>query len=496
MENEKKEEFKVVKSGNSSAWPILIIIFISFIIIVLSMLLGISIYNTSNNSIVSGIFIKGVNVSGLTKQEAIYKVRDYLQGAMPNEVKLKHGEYETSINRTQINADFNIEAAVDAAYRIGREGNIITDTIEIIKTMVSNIDIQPDLQMNQEELKKILEDISTKLPDTVIQSSYYIEDNNLIVTKGKEGNIVDVEHTTNRIKELLENLEYQHQKIEIITQIAKPQEINIEEIHSEIYKEAIDAYYTTNPFVVHPHENGVDFKMSIEEAKMLLQEDKEEYSIPLKVIKPKVTTNMIGNEAFPDLISSFSTKYSASNRDRTTNLKLASDKINGTVIMPGEIFSYNTVVGKRTIAAGYKEAPIYENGKVVDGLGGGICQISTTLYNAALYANLEIVERRNHQFVPSYSAAGRDATVVYGAIDFKFKNTRSYPIKIICSVQGGIAKFELFGLHEQNEYEVEVSSQVVSRTATSLKSVTYQTVKQNGQVIRSGIINRDTYKRH
>lgn len=164
--------------------------------------------------------------------------------------------------------------------------------------------------------------------------------------------------------------------------------------------------------------------------------------------------------------------------------------------MPGETFSFNTVVGKRTIEAGYKDAPIYQDGKVVDGLAGGICQISTTLYNAVLFANLDIVERRNHQFVPSYASAGRDATVVYGSIDFKFKNTRSYPIKIVCSVSGGIVKFELFGLREQNEWEVEISSKVISTTATSIKSVTYKTVKQNGEVITSGIINRDTYKRH
>ena len=164
--------------------------------------------------------------------------------------------------------------------------------------------------------------------------------------------------------------------------------------------------------------------------------------------------------------------------------------------MPGETFSFNKVVGKRTIEAGYKDAPIYQDGKVVDGLAGGICQISTTLYNAVLYANLEIVERRNHQFVPSYSDPGLDATVVYGAIDFKFKNNREYPIKIICSVSGGVAKFELYGLRQQNEYQVELSSKVISTTATSIKSVTYKTVKQNGQVISSGIINRDTYKRH
>ena len=196
------------------------------------------------------------------------------------------------------------------------------------------------------------------------------------------------------------------------------------------------------------------------------------------------------------MISSYSTKYSTRNKDRTTNLRLAAEKIDGTVLMPGEEFSYNKVVGERTIAAGYKEAPIYQDGQVVDGLGGGICQISTTLYNAVLYANLEILERRNHQFVPSYVPAGRDATVVYGAIDFRFKNSRSYPIKIKCSVSGGIAKFEIYGLKEQNEYEVTVSSKVTSKTKNAIKSETYQTVKQNGNVIRSGVISRDTYKVH
>ena len=98
----------------------------------------------------------------------------------------------------------------------------------------------------------------------------------------------------------------------------------------------------------------------------------------------------------------------------TTVASLPALEYDGTVLMPGEIFSYNTVVGKRTIAAGYKEAAMYQNGEVVDGLGGGICQISTTLYNAALYANMEIVERRNHQFVPLiFSAASLKFVVLF-----------------------------------------------------------------------------------
>ena len=198
---------------------------------------------------------------------------------------------------------------------------------------------------------------------------------------------------------------------------------------------------------------------------------------------------MIGTEAFPDMLSDFSTRYAASNRNRTTNLILAANKINGTVLMPGEVFSYNKVVGARTIAAGYKEAPIYVSGRVEDGLGGGICQITTTLYNAAL-------ERSNHQFVPSYANASRDATVVYGAIDFKFKNNRDYPIKITCSVSNGIANFKIWGLKTENDYEVAVTSRVTGTTANAIYSQAYKTLKKNGVVVSTEIISKDTYKRH
>lgn len=226
----------------------------------------------------------------------------------------------------------------------------------------------------------------------------------------------------------------------------------------------------------------------------MLETQEGECHIPLKILYPKVTTSMIGNEAFPNKLSEYSTKYVA-NANRTTNLIIAANKINGTVVMPGETFSYNKVVGERTIEAGYKDAAIYVDGKTVDGLAGGICQVSTTLYEAALYANLEIVERRNHQFVPTYIGPGLDATVVYGLTDFKFKNNRNYPIKILCSVNNGICNFQILGLATDDDYDVEISASH-STTATSINAVTYKTLKRNGQVVSREIISRDTYKRH
>ncbi|MBR2156160.1 MAG: VanW family protein [Clostridia bacterium] len=261
-------------------------------------------------------------------------------------------------------------------------------------------------------------------------------------------------------------------------------------------KEPKDAYYTVDPHVVYPSENGLDFNISLEEAKNLLNSSETECTIPLKVLTPNVTTNMIGVEAFPDLLATFSTKYATSNTNRTTNLRLAADKINGYVLLPNETFSYNTVVGKRTIAAGYKEAAVYENGEVVQGLGGGICQISTTLFNSVLLANLEIVELHNHQFIPSYVSAGRDATVVYGTKDFQFKNNRQHALKITCSVSRGIATFNIYGVKEENEYEVSVYAKVNSKTSKYIKSSTYRTIKSNGTIINNELIANFTYKTH
>ena len=360
----------------------------------------------------------------------------------------------------------------------------------------SNLNINPALSFDVEELNSNLKDISSKLPNKMIESSCYIDGNNLIITKGSAGYTVNIEKMTDYIKENIFNLAFNNNTINLIVEEQYPTSINLDEIYNQIHKEPVNAYYTQNPFAVYPSENGVDFAISLEEAKNMLQNENTEYSIPLKVVYPEITTNMIGTEAFPDLLSDFSTNYATSNKNRTTNLILAANKINGTVIMPNETFSYNKVVGERTIQAGYKEAPIYVSGRVEDGLGGGICQITTTLYNAVLLANLEIVERSNHQFIPSYANASRDATVVYGAIDFKFRNNREYPIKITCSVSNGIANFKIFGLKSNNDYEVLLSSRITGSNNTYIFSEGYKTLKKNGTVISSEVISKDTYRRH
>ena len=472
--------------------------------------------NINNEKIISGVTIKGIEVSGLTKEEAMAKLETIYSEKLEKDLKLKYGEYESELNPTLMEVKYDIEKAVNEAYLLGKDGNIFINNYKILSTLIQKKDINVDMTLNEEVTKQTINDMGQNLPGIMLESSYTIEGNKLIITKGKDGIVIDTDTLLNKVKKNLNDINKREEYLEIPTINKSPTPIDIDKIHSEIYKEAKDAYYTKNPFTVYPEVEGVDFDVAAAK-KMIEVENKEEYVIQLKITKPKVTIDQIGPEAFPDQLSTFKTRYDASDKDRTTNLILACKKLDGKVIMPGETFSYNSTLGPRSTATGYKNAKVYENGEVVDGIGGGICQISSTLYNAALMADMQIIERRNHQFVTSYVGAGRDATVVYGLTDFKFKNTRKYPIKLKASSISGIATISIFGIkEEEREYTYTFKTNTIStipfttkyvedaslnpgqevvkqKGANGLVTQTYMTKMKNGKIISSQLLSKDTY---
>ena len=498
-ESEESENFEVSSEEPQKKSKHPAVIFLIFLSIFLGILLiafsGFALYNYNHRSVISkGIYINSIDVSNLSKEQAKEKLDSYYSEQLSNDIALVYNDYKSFIKPSEIELSYDIDSAVNYAYTYGKNGNIFQNNYYIFTTMINGLNLTPTYTLNEESLSKILTNISAELPDAIVESSYYIDGNTLIITKGNSGSVINLNSTVNSIKSKLVDLSYINNPITIDVVTQDPKKVDVDQIYNEVHKDPKDAYYTKDPYTIYPSENGVDFKISIDEAKQIVETAEKECEIPLKVLYPSVTTNMIGQEAFPDLLGTFSTHY-VSNADRTTNLRLAAGKIDGTVLMPGEVFSYNSVVGERTIAAGYKSAAIYQDGQVVDGLGGGICQISSTLYNAALFANLEMVELYNHQFVPSYVTAGRDATVVYGVKDFKFKNSRDHAIKITCSVSGGIAKFNILGVKEPTEYDVSVYANV-SRTSSYIKATTYRTLKLNGETIKTEKISNSTYKIH
>ena len=526
---EKKEEFKKVEESpkklekdikkmdnKKSKKKYIVIACIIAAVVVIGVLLStiFALVNIENEKMISGISIEGIEVSGLTNEEAKAKVEAIYNQKKEKEINIKYEDYESTLNPTLMEVEYNVDKAVETAYKIGRTENIFVNNYEILKTLIMKENVDVEMTLNEDVTKQNIQDISVNLPGVVIESSYSVEDDELIITKGKAGVIVDTDKLYEKVKENLNNINANDEIIEIPVSQKEPEEIDIQKIHDEIYKEAQDAYYTKNPFTVYPEVEGVDF--DVESAKKILEEEKDEYVIKLTITKPKVTISQIGSEAFPDQLATFTTRYDVSDVDRSTNLRIACQKINGKVVLAGDTFSYNQALGKRTEAAGYKNGKVYEAGQVVDGIGGGICQISSTLYNTALLANLDIVERRNHQFVTSYVPAGRDATVVYGVTDFKFKNTRKYPVRIVASANNGIATISMYGIKEENEYIFKFSTKTVAsipsttkyvedaslpagtekvkqKGANGLKTETYITKMLNGKVISTKLLSKDTY---
>lgn len=516
MKFKKAEPSKKQKSNK--VIPIVVSLFIVLFVMIFSVVFAL--FNMNNEKILKGISILGIDISDLTVEEAKTKINNAIEERFKDEnnnLILKIGENETSVTANTFNAKFDIDNAVIEADNIGRNGNILTNNYSILFTKLFKKEIKPRLYLDDSLLSDTIKDINSKMKDAIVDNSYYIEKNDLIIVKGKAGYIIKTEELKEKIYEQISNIHTNYQTIEIPVEYKEPEPINLQKIHEEIYKEPQDAYVQKNPTVVHPEVNGIDFKISVEEAEELLKEDKEEYTIPLKITKPKKTINNLGEEAFPDLLATFSTRFDGSNYNRNTNIKLAAKKVNGTVILPGEKFSFNTIVGSRTIEAGFKEGTAYVGGKVVPDVGGGVCQVSSTIYNTALLANMQIVERSNHMFTTGYVAASRDATVYYGSLDFVFKNSRKYPIKMVASANGGVCKVSIYGIKEEKEYEVIIQSkitsyinpttiykedptleegkEIVEQTAiTGCRSEGYKILKLNGKIVSQTLLSKDTYK--
>lgn len=499
---------------------IITITIVTIIILVVLLLLStvFALTTMGSTKIIKGITIDSIDVSGLDKNEACKLLEDKLKQRKEATLTLKYQDYEKELPLEQLELETNIEETVDKALNIGRDNNIFINNFNIIKSNFSKENIDLQVSYNEESLDKILTDTAAELPGVVKEYTYSIEESELIITRGMDGIVLDNENMKKQLANIITDFsEEVTTQVEIPVVNKKADEIDLEKIYSEIYTEPQDAYIVEEPFQVVVDKDGIDFAIGMEEAKALLQEVKDEYIIPLKVTKASKTVSDLGSRAFPDQLAIFTTRYDAGNVGRTTNLSIACSKINGYVVQPGETFSYNKALGKRTVENGYKEAAIYVNGGVENGIGGGICQISSTLYNTVLLSNLDIVERHNHSFITSYVEAGKDATVVYGALDFKFKNTRKYPIKIEAYVRSGVATVSIYGLKEEQEYTVKVVSSVtqnipcaveriedptlpegtevtVTKGTNGCKSVTYKYVYDKaGNIISKTQLSADTY---
>ncbi len=439
---------------------------------------------------------------GMTKKEAKAAVQKYLDENTSDHLTFSFKNYQFDAEVEQFEAKFDIDSAVEEAYQLARNKNVIGNVKDYVSLLMHTIDIEPSFVYNDNALNDYIDFLEVSLPEQVEQPGYYVEDDELVITTGSNGVGIERDDLKEILLSSLQDVTYKSQVFVIPTFTTYPESLDVGLIREELYKPMVNASYTTNPYSFVVEETGVDF--SVDEVMNTIAGvgTNEEYRFDLIYTEPEVKVSDFGMDAFPDLLATYRTAY-VNNADRTTNLRIAASKMNGTVIVPGGTFSFNSVVGPRTKSRGYKDAAIYSDGTVVNDTGGGICQVVTTLYNAAIKANMDITERRNHSFLPSYAEPGYDATVVYGSQDFKFKNSRDYPVKIVASVQGGYCTVSIYGLKTDNEVDVSIETNIIktmkkktSGGSTGYVVDSFRVVRQNGVVISREKISRDTYSAH
>ena len=506
----------------------IVVILISILFIALIFSTIFAMIHSTKSTIAKGVKINQIDISGLTYEEARDKLEEAFKTILDVEIELDYDDYQYKIKADDVGLSYDFQKELDEAYSIGRNGNLLQCNYQLIVTAIAGKYINVDYKYSDTDVDSVVDEISTSVPGLVKNYSYYIEDDNLIINPGEDGIQVEKDQLKERIVSSLKNRnplsiikDFKNDKRKIPCKEVEAEKIDMDKVYSEVHTTPENAYFIaateTTKAKIFADVDGIDFAISIDEAKEKLKEEATEYVIPLSRQKAEVTINDIGLEAFPNKLQEFSTRYDASNWGRSENLKIATDKISGTVLMPGDQFSFNGVVGERTVQAGYKNAAIFQGDQVVDGLAGGICQISSTLYNAALLANLQIDERYNHSFKTSYLEFGRDATVVYGVKDLKFTNTRSYPIKIEGSAENGVATFTIYGIEEDEEYKINIipvitstipyttqtivdnslapgTQQVYQGGYSGAKVTTYKEMVLNGTVVSKEVITNDTYK--
>ncbi len=291
-----------------------------------------------------------------------------------------------------------------------------------------------DLSVGLTGTPEAVEQAIRECADAEAQTTWTFTDNQLVFHKGVTGRTIDTQALTTALEEqvsrMLANGSTSADPVEAQVTTAPPAEPDFDAIQSEICVPAADAYLDQDSYEIVPSVTGVDF--DVENARQLLNDAAEgsDVSVPVTLTEPKVTTATLEANLFKDVLGTGSTKCAGPSA-RWYNIDLAASRINGVILMPGDVFSYNDHCGPYTLASGYQKAGTYQNGQSIDATAGGICQLSSTLYWVTLKANLETVERKQHAFNGGYMpVVGTDATVWSDVIDFKFKNDTDYPIKI------------------------------------------------------------------
>lgn len=428
-----------------------------------------------DNLILNNVTVAGVNIGGLSRTEAERLVEATFSDRYGNNdmvVSLPEGTIYLSPEKT--GARLDVSAAVKEAFDYGRTGTDAEREAAYNMSLSTNhtIGLLPYLNLDENYIRGELELYASQFGSTLSQTTYKLEGEmpvldgkdfdpdapcqNLVITMGTPGLGLDIGQLFNDILDAYSFNRFQVEVKEIAPE-AIPDALDLEAIYQEFYIEPVNATVDMEKYEPIPGIYGYGF--DLEEAQKLLDaaDYGETITIPMEYIEPEILEDEV---FFRDVLGECQTPHTT-NEKRNVNLGIACKALDGLVLNPGEEFSFNDALGERTEERGYQPAPTYSGVKVVDSIGGGICQVSSTLYWCTLLADLEIVNRINHGMPVTYMDLGLDATVSWGYPDYQFKNNTNFPVKIHAEVADGYVKMQILGT-DQRDYYVKMESTITS----------------------------------
>lgn len=425
----------------------------------------------SGNGFIKNMTINGIKVNNMSKDEIVTQLEKQYQKDEKNlllNLSLNDQKYQIDMKD---NVKVNIKDQVNDIQK--KYSNFFTKGYHYLLKHNENIsiDIKDQKQLNKDIKKSGILDYSTLVPTT-----YKVEKTKVIFTKGKSGEAVKQKDVYNTIQTALNEYDF-NKTLKIKPSSVSEDESVMKTIYKTLSKEGKNATLDkNNDYKIVAEQYGAKYDLDDSISAFNKAKEGKEFEVKAKAIVPSITKEDLEKNLFKDVLGEYTTTVNGSSV-RKNNVRLAGEKCN-VILLPGEEFSYNQTVGKRTKENGFGEAGAYLNGETVQEVGGGVCQASSTLYNAVVLANLEVTERTNHTYISSYVPIGRDATVSWGGPDFKFKNNRDYPIKIEASYAGGKLTCKIIG--------TDVDGSYVKFTSERIGDVAYNTKYENDATIPEG----------
>ena len=492
------------KRGNGG--KIAVIVCVCVVALLLAGAAGFGVYVSGSDTIYPKVSVNGTDVGGMTAAEAAsaLEAAGWGEGEKTVTVELPL-EHTLTVNAADVGAELTAQEAADRAFDYCHGGTIIENVMAYVRCLVSGAEVEIKAEVDEAALADIVREEVTQVKSGLMTSGVEIKGDTLEVVKGASAVEIDESELMSLVKTALEDMKYGPLDYEL--EVNASVELDIDELYNSICCEAKDAYYDKEKKEVVESVTGVDFNKAEAQKLWDAAELGETVEIPLELTEPERTTEYVESRLFADdLGETVTTSLAGSTQNRITNVQLAAASIDGIILAPGEQFSYNDALGERTTERGYKAAGAYSGGQVVQEVGGGICQVSSTLYYAALLANLQRDVRTCHYFPVGYLPAGLDATVSWGGPEFKFTNNRDWPIKIEASVDTAknTVSVHIVGTDEDGSYvQMTYATWLVygnseyPETATGYKAATYRSVfDKNGNLLSKELEAYSEYHYH